>query len=150
MTESAITFPLQGSWETSYCSIVYEKLKSKYFNLWQSNQYEYIKCQSEVTFAICAGSQFLCNLMIFSHFLSVAVHQGNFVQLLGLKVLVPIHSLIPQLFLNIWRFWYQKLSHIQKALCVKFYAQSWSSLGEINKKPLWKLENVVSTIYKKQ
>ena len=29
-----------------------------------------------------------------------------------LKVLFPIHSLIPQLFSNIRRFWYQKLSHI--------------------------------------
>ncbi len=66
----------------------------------------------------------------------------------SLKVLVPIHSLIPPIFSNMWRFWYQKLSHIQKALCVKFYAQSRCSLGEISENPAWKLENVVSTIYK--
>ena len=62
-------------------------------------------------------------------------------------MLVPIHSLIPNFFSNIWRFGYQKLSHIYKALCVKFYVQSQCSVGEINEKPSWKLENVVSTIY---
>ena len=47
-----------------------------------------------------------------------------------LKMLVRIHSLFPPHPL----FWgYQKLSHIQKALCVKFYVQSRRSLGEISK-----------------
>ncbi len=50
-----------------------------------------------------------------------------------LKVLVPIHSLIPQLFSNTWRFWYQKLSHIQKALCVTFWRNQRKTLLKIRK-----------------
>ncbi len=39
-------------------------------------------------------------------------------------------------------------SYLEGFLCVKFYVQSQCSLGEISEKPSWKLENVVSTIYK--
>ena len=61
-----------------------------------------------------------------------------------LKVLVLIHSLIPTTFYKHYRdFWYQKLSLIQKALCVKTCVQSRCNLGEISEKPFWKSENVV-------
>ena len=63
-----------------------------------------------------------------------------------LKVLVLIQSLIPQLFSNISRFRYQKLSHIE-GLCIKFYTQSLCCLGGISKKPSLKLANMVTTIY---
>ncbi len=67
---------------------------------------------------------------------------------LVLKVLVLIHSLIPQLFSNIRRFWYQSWV-IFRRLCVWNFMRKVSVfLREISKKPSWKLENMVSTIYK--
>ncbi len=41
-----------------------------------------------------------------------------------LKVLVPIHSLIPPTCFKLMEILEQKLSHIYKASCMKFYAQS--------------------------
>ncbi len=56
-----------------------------------------------------------------------------------LKVSVPIHSLTPHLFPpNIWRFWYQKLSYIEMALCVKQHMQNLQSLWEISEKCSWR------------
>ncbi len=95
---------------------------------------------------ICSQDTYV--LFITSTFQWHSVISISFHDNIKLKVRVPIHSLIPQLFSNIQRFCYQKLSHIQKAFCVKFYAQSRYSLGEIGEKPSWKLENVVSTIQK--
>ena len=54
------------------------------------------------------------------------------------KILVPIHSLIPQLFFfhspNIWKFWYQKSNNIWKLLCVKWHEQNLCAFKQISEK----------------
>ncbi len=61
------------------------------------------------------------NLIWSSDFELIAISYSNGIDILSwmqflqpyvTKVLVPIYSLIPQYFSNIWKFWYQKLSHI--------------------------------------
>ncbi len=61
---------------------------------------------------------------------------------------VVLHNIIPNFFSNIWRFWYQKLSHIYKTLVVKFHVHIPCSLEEISENLPWKLESVVTTLNK--
>ncbi len=50
-------------------------------------------------------------------------------------------QLHPQVSSNIWRFWYQKFSHILKTLGVKWHALSLCYVGEISTRTSsWKLE----------
>ena len=74
----------------------------------------------------------------------------GFYTYINLRVLVPIHSRIPQLFSNIIMEIFGTISWlIFRRLCVWFFfSQSRCDSGEISKKTPWKLENVVFTIYK--
>ena len=46
-----------------------------------------------------------------------------------------------------WASLYYLCDPREKALCVKYHAQSLCSLKDIREKPFWKLENVVTTFY---
>ncbi len=66
----------------------------------------------------------------------IALFEIWFKACLKIKVLVPIHSLIPQFFSKMWRFWYQKLSHYLEGFLCEIVCESQCSLGEISENPL--------------
>ena len=66
----------------------------------------------------------------------------------ALKVLGLINSLIPNFFFKHIEILVSKVESYLEGFVCGFHAQSRCSLGEISKKPSWKLENLVSTIYK--
>ncbi len=85
----------------------------------------------------------ICDLYVFWEMAHGAESLMLFMLATCLKCLFQSTALIPTIFSNIERFWYQKLSHIKKALCVKFQAQTWCSLEEICEKPSVQMLTVV-------
>ncbi len=76
----------------------------------------------------------------------ILVH-NSMVTTFSLKVLVPIHSLILHFFQTYGDFM-MKMSHVQKALCVKFHAQTLCGLREIIEIHAWKLDIFTIIYYK--